>query len=117
MDTNSMMDESPYRALVDEVFRALDAGFEHVDPDLAESAYSSGTLVITMLEKHKLILSPQSPVRQIWIAFRDRAWHLSLDQASGKWLDDRGEGKELFSLVASLVADTAKVTVSFAPKA
>ena len=65
---------------------------------------SSGTLVITLLEKHKLILSPQSPVRQIWIAFRDRAWHLSLDQASGKWLDDRGEGKELFSLVASLVA-------------
>ena len=109
----TMMDESPYRALVDEVFRTIDMAFEDIDPDLAESAYSQGTLVITLLERHKLILSPQSPVRQIWIAFRDRAWHLSLDEASGRWMDDRGEGKELYSLIATLVAETANVTVTF----
>jgi CyaY protein len=108
-----MMDESPYRALVDEVFRAIDTAFEDVDPDLAESTYSQGTLVITLLERHKLILSPQAPVRQIWIAYRDRAWHFSRDEGSGQWLDDRGEGKELFSLIATLVAETAKVTLAF----
>jgi len=39
--------ESAYRQRVDETLGRLDKGFENVDPDLAESDFSQGTLIIT----------------------------------------------------------------------
>lgn len=104
------MDEPAYRRLVDDAFQAVDAAFADVDPDVAESDYQQGTLAVTFHGKHRLILSPQPPVRQIWLAFRDRAWHFSRDQASARWVDDR-HGRELFALVAELAHEAAGVTV------
>jgi CyaY protein len=98
------MEEKQYRQLVDDVFHRIDAAFEAVDPDLAESMYSQGTLTIVFRETQKLILSPQAPVRQIWVAFRDRAWHFGL-AASGQWLDDRRSDVELFALVKDLARE------------
>lgn len=103
------MSEGAYRHRVDELLSRLDAAFEDVDPDLAESEYAQGTLVVTFRQAHKLILSPQAPVRQIWAAFRDRAWHFSLDAASGRWLDDKGQGVEIVALVAGLAREHAGV--------
>jgi CyaY protein len=105
------METSEYRLAVDALLARLDAAFADVDPDLAESEYAQGTLVVTFLQSHKLIVSPQAPVRQIWAAFRDRAWHFSFDAASGRWLDDRGQGIELVDLVAKLAAEHGGVTV------
>jgi len=95
-------DEGAYRQRVDEALAKLDAAFENVDPDLAESDFSQGTLVITFRQTHKLILSPQAPLRQLWAAFRDRAWHFAFSSANGTWMDDRGLGVELFGLVTDL---------------
>jgi CyaY protein len=106
-----MMDASEYRLAVDALLMRLDRAFEDVDPDLAESEYAQGTLVVTVRQAHKLIISPQAPVKQIWAAFRDRAWHFSYDEASGRWLDDRGQGVELVGLVASLANEHAGVTI------
>ena len=102
-------EEGAYRRRVDEALAKLDKSFEDVDPDLAESDFSQGTLVITFKQSHKLILSPQAPLRQIWAAFRDRAWHFGMDRASDHWLDDRGRGIELFALVADLAREHAGV--------
>jgi CyaY protein len=98
-------EEGAYRRLVDEALAKLDKGFENVDPDLAESDFSQGTLVIVFRQTHKLILSPQTPLRQIWAAFRDRAWHFAHDGATGRWMDDRGLGVELFALVTDLARE------------
>jgi CyaY protein len=106
-------EEGAYRQRVDEVLGRLDQGFEKIDPDLAESDFSQGTLVITFMQAHKLILSPQAPLRQIWAAFRDRAWHFALDSASGHWIDDRGQGIELFALVTDLAREHAGVELAF----
>ena len=106
------MDESSYRKQVDELLSRLDNRFENVDPDLAESEYSQGTLVITFNQTQKLILSPQTPLRQIWAAFRDRAWHFSLAQATGHWLDEKGTREELVSLVGRLAREQAGVELS-----
>jgi len=108
-----MMDERVYRARIDETLRQIDAAFEHVDPDLAESDYAQGTLVITFKQAHKLILSPQAPLRQLWVAFRDRAWHMGWDQASARWLDDRGQGVELLALIADLSLQGVGVALTF----
>ena len=93
------MDEKRYRQLVDEAFTRIDAAFEDVDPDLAESSLSQGTLTITFHNRFRFIVSPQTPVRQIWVAFRDRAWHLNYDAGTNRWVDDRGGSIELAELV------------------
>jgi CyaY protein len=104
--------ESAYRQRVDEALARLDKSFEDVDPDLAESDFAQGILVITFMQAHKLILSPQTPLRQLWGAFRDRAWHFGFDAASGRWLDDRDQGVELFELVAKLAREHAGVELA-----
>jgi CyaY protein len=109
LKSENQMGESEYRQRVDDAMRSIDVAFEDIDPDLAESDYTQGSLVVTLRQALKLIVSPQAPVRQIWVAFRDRAWHLSL--TDGRWLDDHGGGEELFTLVASIVLEHAGVTL------
>ena len=104
------MEEKLFRQLVDQTFHRIDAAFEIVDPDLAESTPGQGTLTIVFRETLRLILSPQTPVRQIWAAFRDRAWRFDLS-AQGQWMDDRGQGVNLFTLVQDLAREHAGVTI------
>lgn len=105
------MTEGEYRLAVDGLLSRLDAAFAEVDPDLAEADYAQGTLVVVFRQGQKLIISPQAPVRQIWAAFRDRAWHFSRDEATGQWCDDRGEGIELVALVTRLAREQGGVEV------
>lgn len=98
----SLPDESLYRRLVDETFQMIDEAFEDVDPDVVESSFGQGTLTLLFADGKRCILSPQAPVRQIWVAFKDRAWHMNLDEATGHWVDDRGQRLELFKLVEDI---------------
>jgi len=102
-----MMEEKAYRQLVDDVFQRIDAAFESVDPDVAESTLSQGALTILFAGTRRFIISPQPPVRQIWAAFKDRAWHFDHDAATGRWLDDRGGGIELYALVEQVTREAA----------
>ncbi len=107
----SLPDESTYRGLVDEAFQVIDDAFADVDPDVVESAYSQGTLTLQFADGKRCILSPQAPVRQIWVAFKDRAWHMSLDPDTGRWLDDRGRGNELYRLIEEITKQAAGLEI------
>jgi CyaY protein len=107
-----MIEEKLYRQLVDQVFHRIDAAFETVDPDLAECTVSQGTLTIVFSGKLRFILSPQTPVRQLWAAFKDQAWHFDRDLESGRWLDDRGRGIDLYRLVEDTTREAVGQTVS-----
>jgi len=106
-----MLDEKQYRHLLDDTFARIDRAFENVDPDLAESNLSQGALTVTMRGTQRLILSPQPSPRQLWVAFRDRAWHFDWNEARNQWLDDRGQGIEVLALVAQITQESAGVTL------
>lgn len=108
-----MLDEKVYRRLLDDTLVRIDHAFDDVDPDLAESNLSQGALTITMRGKDRLILSPQPSPRQLWIAFRDRAWHFDWSDAQLAWLDDRGQNIEALSLVAKITQEASGLTVTF----
>ena len=108
-----MLDEKSYRRLLDDTFTRIDNAFDGVDPDLAESNLSQGALTITMRGIHRLILSPQPSPRQLWVAFRDRAWHFDWNAARTCWLDDRGQNIEALALVTQLTSEAAGVALSF----
>lgn len=106
-----MMEEQAYRQLVDDTFRRIDDAFADVDPDQAESTLSQGSLTIVFPGGVRAIVSPQPPVRQIWLAFRDRAWHFNYDEPNRRWLDDRGQGRDLFAELQSIAKETGNVDV------
>ena len=108
------MDESTYRRLVDDTLHHIDDAFAEIDPDLAESSISQGALTILFPGGLRAIVSPQPPVQQMWLAFRDRAYHFDWDPEGKRWMDDRGEGLELYAVVTSLTKDTSGLTVEIA---
>jgi CyaY protein len=99
------MDERTYRHLVDETLHHIDAAFEEVDPDLAESSVSQGALTILFPGGLRAIVSPQPPVRQMWLAFRDRGYHFDWDPEKKRWIDDRGSGLDLYGTIAGIMRD------------
>ena len=109
------MDEKVYRKLLDETYARIDLAFADVDPDLAEVDISQGTLTVLFREKLRFILTPQPSPRQLWVAFKDRAWHFNWDTGRRAWLDDRGQGVELVALIETTTRETAGVDVRIAP--
>jgi CyaY protein len=108
------IDEKEYRHLLDDAYARVDRAFEDVDPDVAEVSIGQGTLTITFFEKQRLMLTPQPSPRQLWVAFRDRAWHFDYDAATSRWLDDRGQGIEVCALIETTTKETAGVAVKIA---
>jgi CyaY protein len=106
-----MMDEKTYRLLVDATLKHIDAAFEPVDPDLAECSLSQGALTIVFPGGLRAIVSPQPPVRQMWLAFRDRGYHFNWD--GERWLDDKGEGLDLYGVVAEITRQMTGQDVAF----
>jgi len=106
------IDEKTYRQLLDQTFARIDAAFENVDPDLAEVSLSLGTLTITYPGNQRMMLTPQPSPRQLWVAFRDRAWHFDYDATKSRWMDDRGQGIEVCALIEETTRDIAAVTVT-----
>jgi CyaY protein len=102
-------DESTYRKLVDKTLAHIDAAFEEIDPDLAECSISQGALTILYAGGLRAIVSPQPPVRQMWLAFRDRGYHFDWD--GERWLDDKGEGLELYRVIADITQKIAGISV------
>lgn len=95
-----MMDEKTYRLLVDDTLRHIDASFEPIDPDLAECSISQGALTVAFPGGLRAIVSPQPPVRQMWLAFRDRGYHFNWD--GNRWVDDKGEGLHLYGVLSEI---------------
>ncbi len=108
------IDEKTYRQLLDDTFERVDRAFEDVDPDLAEVSVSQGALTVIFMEKLRLMLTPQPAPRQLWVAFRDRAWHFDWSAERRTWLDDRGQGVDLFGLIEETTRESGGVTVSIA---
>jgi iron donor protein CyaY len=108
------IDEKVYRKLLDDTFARIDRAFEEVDPDVAEVSVSQGALTIEFAARLRLMLTPQPSPRQLWVAFRDRAWHFDWDEARRAWMDDRGQGIELAKLIQDTTRATAGVDVSIA---
>jgi iron donor protein CyaY len=109
-----MIDEKTYRHLLDDSFARVDRAFEAVDPDVAEVAIGQGTLTITFFEKQRLMMTPQPSPRQLWVAFRDRAWHFDWNEERRAWFDDRGMAIELYALLEQTTREVGGVTISIA---
>lgn len=107
------MDEQEFRQRADQALEDLQrrlsaAGDRH---DL-ESDFNAGTLVVEFEDPPaKFVVSPNTPVRQIWVSANLRSYKLDWDAARGAFvLADTGE--TLTAVVASAISEKLGEPVS-----
>jgi len=109
----TQLDEKSFLRLADAAFHAIGDAFEDVDAELVDCEVAGDVVTLTLAGGKKCIVNTQRPTRQIWLAAAARAWHFTWDDASRRWLDDKGGGDELFATIARVVKDGAGVDVAF----
>lgn len=105
------MDEARYQKLADAALRAIEDMLVDVDAEVVDIDRAGDVITLTF-PKSKAIINTQRPTRQIWLAANARAWHFSWDDASDRWLDDKGQNVELLAQVASIVKESGGVDVT-----
>ena len=107
--------ESEYRKTVAGTLERVADALEDVDPDRVECELTLGVLTLTLPGRIKIILSAQPSVRQLWLALASQgtAHHFGWDTTRGQWLDDKGRGLEVFSVLAEVLAQSAGLQVRF----
>ena len=106
------MDESRYQQLADDALRTIESMLEDVDADDVDVERSGDVITLTFRDKKKCVVNTQRPTRQIWLAANARAWHFGYDEPSKRWLDDKGQGVELFARIAAIVKEHAGIDVA-----
>lgn len=107
------MDDQRFRHLADGTFRAILDGFDDIDADDADIESAGNTLTITFRNGQRCVVNTQSSVHQIWLAGAKSAWHFSYDEATQKWLHDKGTGDELFASLEKLCVDAIQLKPKF----
>jgi CyaY protein len=85
---------------------------EDVDADDVDVERAGDVLTLTFRDGKKAVINTQRPTRQLWLAANARAWHFSWDGARSRWMDDKGQGVELFERVAAIVKEHAGIVVA-----
>lgn len=108
-----MIDESRYLHLVSDVLRHIEDALADVDPADVDIDSTGDVLTLTLQNKVRCVINTQRPTRQIWVAARASAWHFSYDEATQRWLDDKGRGEELMMTLTNIVQEYANVHIQF----
>jgi len=108
-----MIDESAYLELAHGAFRRIVDAFDDVDIDDADVESAGDVITITWKDGTRCVVNTQRPVRQVWLAGGDRAWHFDWDGATASWRDAKGSGVELEGAIES-IARARGVDVSIA---
>ncbi len=85
-----------------DTLKKLELALGDLDPRL-EADLGGDVLSLEFDDGKTFIVNSHSAARQIWVSAESRAWHLSHDEVSGRWIDTR-EGRELFDLLGEVVS-------------
>ena len=98
------MDETSYLNRARAAFGAIVDLFDEVDAEDADVEEAGDVIKITFADGAVCVVNTQRPARQIWLAAVDRAWHFDWDEATERWLDDKGGGDELLAVIRAVTS-------------
>jgi len=100
-----MLDELEFRDRADEAMGRLQRGLESASDRFDfEVDRSQGALAIEFEDPPaKFVVSPNSPVRQIWVSARVKSFKLDWDPARSEFVLG-GDGRSLQQLIAAVVS-------------
>ncbi|AKU99202.1 Frataxin CyaY, facilitates iron supply for heme A synthesis or Fe-S cluster assembly [Labilithrix luteola] len=106
------MDDKRYHEVADAALRRIENMLEDVDAEDVDVERSGDVVTLTFKSGKKAVVNTQRPTRQIWLAANARAWHFDFDEATSRWLDDKGQSVELLSKVAEIVKESSGLDVA-----
>lgn len=112
MKNCSQLTESQYNQQLDDLMLAIEDAIEHAGLDI-DYETSAGILTLTCADNSKVILSRQTPLRQLWIAARSGGFHFNYDQGQGGWLLD-GKGETFTAVLNRCLTEQADEPVQLA---
>jgi iron donor protein CyaY len=100
-----MIDENEFRTRSDEALTSLQRALERASDNYDfEVDRNQGALTIEFEDPPaKFVVSPNSPVRQIWVSARVQSFKLDWNGASGSFV--LPDGRSLNTLIADVVSD------------
>lgn len=104
------MDEQTFRADVEAIYRAVLGRLDREDPDVIEAEMNAGVVRIRNARGQVYVLNVQPPLREVWYAAGDRAWHFK--QVAARWIDPRN-GDELAAVLGATVSKAAGMAIEF----
>ncbi len=106
------MDDKRYSELTSTAFRKIEDLFKDVDAEDVDVDRAGDVLTLTFASGKKAVINTQRPTRQIWVAANARAWHFGFDESSARWVDDKGQGVELFAKIVDIVRETSGIELA-----
>ncbi len=108
-----MPDEQQFRAVSDEALTRLQRALERAADDHEfDVDNNQGALTIEFEDPPaKFVVSPNAPVRQIWISARVKSFKLDWDEAQGAFVLP-ADGRTLLRLMADLIGEQIGEPVS-----
>jgi len=96
--------EKDFRKKLSEAYARVVKAFDAVDPDVAEVETSLGSCAI-LTPKGKIILSPQPPVRQLWLAVASQgiAAHFNWNEEKQGWFEDKDSTREFWAFLTEVL--------------
>lgn len=107
------LDEAAYDRHVAATFRRMMAALDDADPDVLETDATADMITVTAASGEKCIINTQRAVHQIWVAGLGQGIHFDWDAAGGRWVDDKGQGLELFAHVEHVLSELSGAPFSF----
>jgi frataxin len=100
-----MMDENEFRKRSDEALTSLQRALESAsDSHDFEVDRNQGALTIEFEDPPaKFVVSPNSPVRQIWVSARVQSFKLDWKESAGAFV--LADGRALHQLIGDVVSD------------
>ena len=105
-----MADDKIFAKKASETLKSLEGAVVDLDPRL-EADLGGDVLTLEFDDGKTYIVNSHSAAKQIWVSAESRAWHLSFDEATGKWVDTR-EGRELLTLLGEVLSRKLGRTIS-----
>ena len=105
-------DERTFRADVTSTLKRLLAELDEVDSDDLDPRLSEGNLAVSFESGGTILLSQQTPTRELWLSASMKAWHFT--SRDGVWVE-RDSGEPLLTVLGALFSEKLKLPVHFSP--
>lgn len=103
-------DERIFRADVTALLKSLLQQLDDIDSDDLDPRLSEGNLAVTFESGGTILLSQQTPTRELWLSANLRAWHFR--SQDGVWVE-RDTGAALTDVLTGLFTEKLKFNVHF----
>ena len=103
-------DERIFRADVTALLKSLLQQLDDIDSDDLDPRLSEGNLAVTFESGGTILLSQQTPTRELWLSANLRAWHFKAQD--GVWVE-RDTGAALLEVLSRLFTEKLNLNIHF----